>query len=267
LPVPDADTELLAGALREAGDIARKYFGGRYKTFRKEGGDPVTEADLEIDAFLKVTLLAARPDYGWLSEESADDPTRLARARTFVIDPIDGTHGFIKGRPQFTIVAAVVTEGRPVAASIYNPITDEMYEAAAGQGARKNGVQIQVSAQDQFAGARFLATRGFFTPSHWTSPWPEGIEIETRSSIAYRMALVAEGTFDAMISLSQKSDWDLAAADLIVQEAGGRVTTAEDSKLLYNRETPLQGSVLCAPPRLHERLIARLKQYRSGPQD
>jgi len=260
--VPDTDRELLIATLREAGGIARKYFGGRFKTFRKEGGDPVTEADLEIDAFLKESLLAARPDYGWLSEESADDPARLARTRTFVIDPIDGTYGFVKGRPQFTIVAAVVAEGRPVAAAVYNPITDEMYEAAAKEGARKNGVSIQVSSQGEFAGARFLATRGFLDPSHWAGPWPEGIGIETRSSIAYRMALVAEGAFDAMISLSRKSDWDLAAADLIVHEAGGCVTTAEDERLLYNREAPVQGSVICAPPLLHERLITRLKDYR-----
>jgi myo-inositol-1(or 4)-monophosphatase len=262
LPVPDADNELLIRTLREAGGIAREFFGGRYKTFRKAGGDPVTEADLAIDAFLKQHLTAARPDYGWLSEESADDRSRLSSARSFVVDPIDGTYGFVKHRPQFTIVAAVVEAGRPVAAAVYNPITEEMYEASAGWGARKDGVPIRVSQQGDLPDARLLATRFFLEPSQWDTPWPENIRIETRASIAYRMALVAEGAFDAMISLSKKSDWDLAAADLIVHEAGGRVTTAEGERLIYNREKFEQGSVIAAPPELHGRLLAKLREYR-----
>ena len=259
--MPETDTDLLVARLREAGEIARKHFTLGCRSWRKESGDPVTEADIEIDRFLKKTLIAARPGYGWLSEESADDRVRLERTRTFIVDPIDGTYGFVKGRPQFTIVAAVVEEGRPLAAAIYNPITDEMYEASAGSGARKNGTPISVSRQSEFEGSRLLATRNLLDPSHWTTPWPEGIAIENRASIAYRMALVAEGRFDAMISLSNKSDWDLAAGDLIVAEAGGRVTTAEGSTFVYNREEARQGSVLCAPPELHEHLIARLREH------
>lgn len=256
-----ADSELLVSSVREAGLIARNYFGGAYKVWSKSGGDPVTEADIAIDGFLKRALLAARPDYGWLSEETADDRTRLKRARTFVVDPIDGTHGFVKGRPQFTIVATVVAEGRPIAAAIYNPITEEMYEAAANAGARKNGQFIRVSAREDFNDARLLATRKFLEASRWTTPWPEGITVETRASIAYRMVLVAEGAFDAMISVSKKSDWDLAAADLIVHEAGGRVTSDEGTTLLYNRETPEQGSVVCAGPVLHALLLARIREH------
>ena len=102
--MPDSDTALLVASVREAGLIARKYFGSSYKVWRKADGNPVTDADMAVDAFLKRTLMAARPGYGWLSEETADDRTRLARARTFIVDPIDGTHGFLKHRPQFTIV-------------------------------------------------------------------------------------------------------------------------------------------------------------------
>ncbi len=257
-----ADTALLVAALREAGSIARSYFGGAYKVWRKSDGNPVTDADIAIDTFLRETLTAARPDYGWLSEETADDRTRLKRALSFVVDPIDGTHGFLKGRPQFTIVAAVVAQGRPIAAAIYNPMTEEMYEAVAGEGARKNGTSIQVSARNDFRCARLLTTRKFLEPSRWATPWPEEIVSETRASLAYRMALVAEGAFDAMISLSQKSDWDLAAGDLIVHEAGGRVTDEDGMTLLYNRETPEQGSVLCAGPALHRLIIVRLREYR-----
>lgn len=256
------DRDLLIAVSREAGAIARKYFGGKFKVFRKSGGDPVTEADLVIDAFLKEKLLAARPQYGWLSEESADDPSRLAAKRVFVVDPIDGTHGFVRGKPQFTIVAAVVDDGRPIAATVFNPITEEMYDAAIGEGARKNGETIHVSEKADFPGARFLAAKFFFHPEDWESSWPPDIAVESRSSIAYRMALVAEGAFDAMVSMSKKSDWDLAAADLIVQEAGGRATSGEGAALLYNRKEPVQGSVICAPPILHERLIAKLRGRR-----
>ncbi len=256
------DRDLLIAASREAGAIARKYFGGAFKIFRKSGGDPVTEADLAIDAFLKERLLAARPDYGWLSEESADDPARLAAKRVFVVDPIDGTHGFVRGKPQFTIVAAVVEDGRPIAAAVFNPITEEMCDAAIGQGARKNGETIHVSQKADIPGARFLATKSFFYPQGWESPWPPDIVVESRSSIAYRMALVAEGAFDAMMSMSNKSDWDLAAADLIVNEAGGRATTGEGETLLYNRKEPVQGSIICAPPILHERLIEKLRELK-----
>ena len=259
--MPESDTALLVASVREAGLIARNYFAGSYKVWRKADGNPVTDADMAVDAFLKRTLMAARPDYGWLSEETADDGARLTRARTFVVDPIDGTHGFLKHRPQFTIVAAVVSAGRPIAAAIYNPITEEMYEASAGGGARKNGVTIRVSAHSELEGAKLLATRNFFEPAHWKTPWPDGITVETRASIAYRMALVAEGEFDAMISLSKKSDWDLAAGDLIVQEAGGRVTSGDSTTLLYNRETPEQADVVCGALALHERLVARLREH------
>jgi len=264
LPGPDdwADTQLLVASLRQAGNIARHYYGGKYKSWHKSPGNPVTEADIEIDTFLKKTLLGARPTYGWLSEETEDNPARLFSERVFVVDPIDGTLGFLKHRPHFTIVAAVVENGRPRSGAIYNPITEEMFEAAKGQGACKNGVPIQISTRSGFENARILAERKIMDPARWTNPWPPSLISETRASAAYRMALVAAGEFDAMISLSPKSDWDVAAGDLIVHEAGGRVTTRESDLLIYNREKPEHLSVICAGPQLHARLIARLHDFR-----
>jgi myo-inositol-1(or 4)-monophosphatase len=264
LPGPDdsADTELLVAALREAGEIARRYYGGTYKSWHKSPGNPVTEADIEIDTFLKTRLLAARSDYGWLSEETVDDAGRLARSRVFVVDPIDGTHGFLRQRPHFTIVAAVVENGRPVSGAILNPIAEEMYEATKGDGARKNGERIEVSTRSDFEGARFLAEKKLMEPARWASPWPQSVTSETRASAAYRMALVASGEFDAMISLSRKSDWDVAAGDLIVHEAGGRVTTRQGDLLIYNREATEHASVICAGPQLHARLLQRLHDFR-----
>ena len=262
MPGPESDTELLARSVREAGAIARRYYGGTYKSWQKSYGNPVTEAYIAIDTFLKTTLLAARPDYGWLSEETADDPARLGKTRVFVVDPIDGTVGFIKHRPQFTVVAAVVENRRPISGAIYNPITDEMYEGAEGSGARKNGTPIRVSAHAGLENMRLLAEKRVTDPNRWTKPWPSSLTTETRASVAYRMALVAEGAFDAMVSLTHKSDWDLAAADIILTEAGGCVTTRGGERLIYNREHPDHGSVICAGPVLQACLLERMKELR-----
>src|ERR1700761_4530473 len=125
-----------------------QFYGGDYKRWSKEGGSPVTEADLAVDKYLRETLLAARPNYGWLSEESADDPVRLSKAQVFVVDPIDGTIAFLKNRPHFTICAAIVADGRPRCGVVYNPISEELYSARVGAGARRNGAAIHVSARD-----------------------------------------------------------------------------------------------------------------------
>lgn len=257
-----ADTALLVDSVREAGGIARRFYGGSYKSWQKSQGNPVTEADIAIDEFLKETLLKARPDYGWLSEETADDPARLTRERVFVVDPIDGTYGFLKHRPQFTIVAAVVEKRRPIAGAVYNPITEEMFEAATGKGATRNGKRIHVSAQSGFDHMRLLAEKKLSDPARWTVPWPESMVHETRASVAYRMALVAAGEFDAVVSLTHKSDWDIAAADLIVSEAGGLTTTRDGELLLYNGEKPDHPSVICAGPALHARLLQRMHELK-----
>jgi len=263
LPENDAaaDTGLLVASVREAGAIARRFYGGTYKSWNKSHGNPVTEADIAIDTFLKTTLLAARPGYGWLSEETADDPIRLARERVFVVDPIDGTYGFLKLRPHFTIVGTVVEKGRPVSGAIYNPISEEMFEATKGKGARKNGEPVGMSHRSDFDDMRLLAEKRLLDPELWETPWPASIRGETRASAAYRMALVAAGEFDAMMSLSRKSDWDIAAGDLIVTEAGGRVTDRAGEGLLYNREKTEHASIVCAGPALHARLLERLREF------
>jgi myo-inositol-1(or 4)-monophosphatase len=265
LPVPDADTKadlaLMEAAVREAGKIARSYFGGHYRSWDKGKGQPVTEADLAVDHFLRDTLTAARPDYGWLSEETEHDPRRLSAANTFVVDPIDGTVGFLKGRPQFTICAAVVHDGRATSGVIFNPMTEECFTAREGGGAHLNAQPIAVSARNAVEGCRMLAAKATIAHQAWSStpsgPWP-AMAVETRSSIAYRMALVAGGGYDAMLALSAKHDWDLAAGDVIVREAGGRVTDHLGAALCYNGAAPIQPSVVCAGPALHALLLDRL---------
>jgi myo-inositol-1(or 4)-monophosphatase len=252
LPEPE-NLVLLENAVRAAGEIARKYYGGDYKSWSKAGGSPVTEADLAVDTFLKETLLAARPAYGWLSEESLDDPARLNAERVFVVDPIDGTVAFIKGHPHFTICAALVEETRPIAACVYNPIAEECFTAAQGAGARLNGEILHVHDRDHIEGCRMLGPKSIF------AGWPQ-MEITSYSSIAYRVALVAAGRHDAMISLTTKHDWDLAAADLIVQEAGGLLSDEAGKPLVYNSPAALQRVSVAAGPLLHAALLARLRQ-------
>jgi myo-inositol-1(or 4)-monophosphatase len=259
------DLALIEASVREAGKIARSYFGGQYKQWDKGKGQPVTEADLAVDKYLNEAFSAARPDYAWLSEESVDDLRRLTTEFTFVVDPIDGTVAFLKGRPHFTISVALVREGLPVVGVVLNPISEECFTAIAGQGAAMNGALIRASNVNEVDHCRMLADRAMLGHAAWNDPpnipWPP-MEIETRGSIAYRLALVANGSFDAMLALSPKRDWDLAAGDLIVREAGGRVTTHLGEEMRYNGRDTIQPSVVAAGAALHPLLIDRLRNLK-----
>ncbi|MDE2464816.1 MAG: 3'(2'),5'-bisphosphate nucleotidase CysQ [Alphaproteobacteria bacterium] len=253
---------LLEQTVREAGALARSHFGGTLKTWNKKGGSPVSEADLAINTLLEERLRPARPDYAWLSEESADDKARLSAETLFIVDPIDGTSAFIRHRPQFTICAAVVHDGRPLCGVVFNPILDEFFLAARGLGAQLNGTPIRVSDQVSIAGCRMLAGQAIFRDPQWHIPplpaWPQ-MHVENRSSIAYRMALVASGRFDAALVQSAKHEWDLAAADVIVTEAGGRVSDHSGRPFRYNGPTAKLAPFVCAGPTLHAALLERLK--------
>lgn len=269
MPAPDAglkdDLALLEETVRSAGGIARKFYQGEYKKWDKGKGQPVTEADLAVDKYLRETLIAARPEYGWLSEETEDHVARLSREYVFVVDPIDGTVAFLKGRPHFTICAALVHDGTAIAGVVYNPILDECYSAIKGGGAKLNGASIHVTKWAELEGCRMLGDKAMFAHPAWSdppnTPWPP-MEIETRNSVAYRMVLVASGAFDATLALSAKHDWDMAAADIIVREAGGSLTAHDGAPLRYNGANPIQRSFICAGPALHAALLAKLKHLK-----
>lgn len=252
----EADRDLLIAAVREAGVIAREGFQSASKAWEKSKGNPVTETDLAVDRFLTERLRGARADYGWLSEETADTPERLGARRLFIVDPIDGTLSFIKRKHEFTICACVVEDGVPVAAAIYNPMTEEMFAAARGRGASLNDAPIRVSARGELPGCRILVARDVIEHPAWPRPWP-AMEVGKRASIAYRMALVASGAYDAMMALSSKYEWDTAAGALIVQEAGGLATTHRGAALPYNQPTPTHRSLVCAGPALHAAILER----------
>jgi myo-inositol-1(or 4)-monophosphatase len=254
--IDTTDLELLSTTVREAGEIASAGYDGVQRTWEKSKGNPVTETDLAVDRFLKERLCGARPDYGWLSEESADTPDRLGKDRIFVVDPIDGPLAFIKRKPEFTICVAVVEAHAPVAAVVLNPMTGELYSAAMGRGATLNGLSIGVSGRSELTGCRMLVARDVIEHPAWPIPWP-AMETGKRSSIAYRMALVACGAYDGMMALSSKWEWDTAAAALIVQEAGGVVTAHSGAALKYNQIKPSHRSVVCAGPVIHSAILER----------
>ncbi len=252
------DLELIRSAALEAGEIAlRLHADDKVKTWSKTGGSPVTNADIEVDRILAERLRAARPGYGWLSEETDDDESRLTAERTFVVDPIDGTAAYVRGRPWWAVSIAIVEAGLPVAGVLFAPAVDELYEAAAGEGARLNGEPVRVTHRALLEGSGVLADPRVIRRPEWPRPWPD-MRIESRNSVAYRMALVAGGTFDAVIALSSKCDWDIAATDLIVREAGGLSTDHLGRPFVYNLPTVRKQSLVCAGPALHGLILERV---------
>jgi myo-inositol-1(or 4)-monophosphatase len=253
----EADLDLIRAAALEAGRLALEARAEGLKVWSKPGGSPVTDADLAVDTLLKLRLKTARPNYGWLSEETVDDEARLQMRRLFVVDPIDGTAAYIRNKPWFTVCVAVVEDGRPTAAVVHAPELGETYEATAGGGARLNGAPIAPSGRTELGGAAVLGDARMFADPRWPQPWPE-MRVESRNSIAYRMALVASGAFDAALALTPKNDWDLAAADLIAREAGAFVGDHHGRPFVYNQPLPQQRSLLCAAPGLGELILRRV---------
>ena len=250
------DFILLQRAVSDAGAIALSYFKRAIEVRRKLDGSEVSEADFAVDAALKLTLGDIRPAYGWLSEETEDAAARLERKHVWMVDPIDGTNAFLRHIPEWTISAALVEDGTPVLGVVFNPATGEFFHAVRGEGAFLNGRPIHVTDRTGLDGALIIASGGLFKKRIWQTPWPE---VETRwvNSVAYRLARVAEGRADATVSLSAKSEWDLAAGALLVEEAGGTVTDHHGEVLRFNNPIPKFPSLVAAPPQLHAKLIER----------
>ncbi|WP_102109135.1 3'(2'),5'-bisphosphate nucleotidase CysQ [Oceaniglobus roseus] len=256
--MPETDLELLVRAAREAGGIARPHWRSDPRTWDKgDGAGPVTEADLAVNAHLHALLGAARPGYGWLSEESEDDPARLSAERVFIVDPIDGTRAFIAGETAWSHSLAVAENGRITTAAVYLPVADKLYAAAAGQGATLNGAPIRTSAATDPETATLLASRPVVHPDRWRAPMPTFAR-HFRPSLAYRLCLVAEGRFDAMLALRPTWEWDVAAGTLIVTEAGGTATSRTGAPLTFNARHPQIDGTLAAAPALHAPLLSRL---------
>ena len=237
------DAEQLAAAVREAGQLALSLFGKPIRTWTKgPSQSPVTEADIAADNLLHDKLNAIDPAVAWLSEESADDPARLNAQRVWVVDPIDGTRAFMGGLPDWAISVALVEDCRPILACLYAPALDEFFAARAGAGATRNGAPIAVSdgtevEQTRIAGPRKLMERLAATAPPFTV-------MPRMHSLALRLTRVAQGVFDAAIAGGNSYDWDLAAADLLVHEAGGTLAPVGGGTVTYNRPVPRHGMLV-----------------------
>jgi len=258
LPVNETELSLLIDAARAAGEIDSRYVRDGFKTWEKsDGAGPVTEADLEIDAMLRDSLTAARPGYGWLSEESPDDPARLNADRVFIVDPLDGTRSFISGEKTWAHSIALAERGRIIAAAIYLPMLDKLYTAAEGSGAHLNGSPIGASDASDPNTSHVLAARPALDGQHWPGGVPD-LRRSHRPSLAYRLSLVAEGRYDAMFTFRPSWEWDIAAGALILQEAGAVATDKTGGPLTFNNPHPQCNGVLAAGPALHAALLQRL---------
>ena len=221
MPAPAAtysdDLELLRSSAVAAGIIASSFFRRDVKSWTKDNASPVSEADILVDRYLASSLLHARPDYGWLSEETADNPSRLDCERVFVVDPIDGTRGFLRGEDSWTVSLAVVEHGIPVAGVVYAPARDEMYEAARGEGARLNAKPIKRSRR---AGAAPLIPAPGAVHQEMQASGLHYTRGPAYPSLAYRLVQVATGKLDGAVARRGSQDWDIAAAALILAESG-----------------------------------------------
>jgi myo-inositol-1(or 4)-monophosphatase len=253
-----------AAAVREGGALARDAFGKPMKTWLKDHSSPVSEADIAVDDLLKTRLAALAPDAGWLSEETADALARLSASLVWIVDPIDGTRAFIAGRPDWAVSAALVENGRPVLAALYAPVSEEFFLAVAGGGGTRNGAPLRANPDHAIAGARIAGPKGFL--DRLAAVAPPFHAAERVHSLALRLARVADGTLDAAFAGRNSHDWDLAAADLLVHEAAGVLTTIAGAKLAYNRAAAAHGILIAAGKARHQAVYALLREQDRLPQ-
>ncbi len=244
----EADLERVAAALAAAGELVARFTPGEVESRRKAGGDPVTEADTEIDALLKEALLA--DGEGWLSEETEDDLARLAARRVWVVDPLDGTKEFVLGLPEWSISVALVVDGVPVVGGIVNPATGETFLGARGHGVTVNGRPAALSPRQRLAGAQVLASRSEVKHGLWRGFEGAPYGVIPMGSVAYKLARVAAGLSDATWTLVPKHEWDVAAGVALVHAAGGRTIAGSPEECRFNREKPLLTRLIAAPPQL-----------------
>ncbi|EIE49201.1 inositol monophosphatase [Salipiger aestuarii] len=258
--MPESDLALLIRAARAAARIATTYVGGalgvRYKA---ADGSPVTDADMAVNSALSDILRGARPGYGWLSEESADSDARLGAEHVFIVDPIDGTRSFIEGSDSWSHSLAIARHGQITAAVVYLPMLDRLYEADLGGGARLNGNALRASDTGDADSAHVLVTRPALDPRHWAGAVPR-LARHHRPSIAYRLGLVAQGRFDAMLTLRASWEWDIAAGALLLSEAGARMTDRHGAAIRFNAPEPRHDGIVAANPMLHSDLLSRLSR-------
>jgi myo-inositol-1(or 4)-monophosphatase len=230
-----------------------RHWRGAFEQWEKSPGNPVSEVDLAVDRFLWERLKALDPNAGWLSEETVDSAERLLLPRVWVVDPIDGTRDFVRGRRGWAVSIALVEGGRPLLGVLDAPARDEHWSAASGGGATRNGLPVRAGRKDSLVGARVPADQLPRTDS-------DLVAVDKPNSIALRMAMVAADEADLVATLRWGFEWDIAAAALIAKEAGAIVTDARGQTLRYNSTKGEAFGVLATAPGIHAEAVSRLSQ-------
>jgi myo-inositol-1(or 4)-monophosphatase len=256
------DLDRIAAALSAAAAVLGEYTPGAVAARRKVGDDPVTEADTRVDTLLREML--PRAGEGWLSEETEDDPSRLACRRVWVVDPLDGTREFVEGIAEWSVSIGLVEDGRPVAGGVLNPATGEQVLGAVGLGVTLGGSPAAVSTRQQLAGARVLASRSEVKRGEWQGYRPGAFELRPVGSVAYKLALVAAGLADATWTLTPKHEWDVAAGVALVLAGGGFVRAGRPEEERFNRPHPLLSSLLATGSRLVTQIDAEIAHRAAG---
>ncbi len=258
------DNERFAEIVREAGRIALSRWPGdghECETWEKKPGDPVSESDIAVDTFLKRELGRLLPSAAWLSEETADDKARTKSDLIWLVDPIDGTRDYVRGRTGWAVSVALISANKPLIGMLAAPAREEEWFAVAGQGATLNGQRLQASTRRQFGGARVPV-------DHLPRPDADLTKVEKPNSIALRIAMVADDRADLVATLRWGFEWDVGAATLIAREAGARASDAFGNPLAYNKHVPQDFGVLVCSPFIHaaavERLEARAAQLKEN---
>ncbi|MBN9595037.1 MAG: 3'(2'),5'-bisphosphate nucleotidase CysQ [Afipia sp.] len=269
--MPDASSEIIAANLtrdaalledvvREAGALALKLFRTELKSWIKGKSSPVSEADIAVNDLIETRLRSATPGYGWLSEESADDTSRIGKSLTWIVDPIDGTRAYLERREDWSVSIALVANGLPVLGAVFAPASNEFFFATRGDGALLNGARVTAAPGSainfpKIAGPKPLVER--------LGGMKEGESLYPRiGSLALRLVKVAEGRLDAAFAAGNSRDWDLAAADLIVHEAGGEMTSLAGERLVYNLADVRHGLLVAAGHARHAHIV---KHFRENP--
>lgn len=253
------DLTLIENAAREAGEIAKSHFKNDPQIWDKaNNAGPVTQADLDVDFLLRDQLLAARPTYGWLSEETEDTSDRLSTDNVFIVDPIDGTRAFIEGAPHWAHSLAIVKKGRVQSAVVFLPILDLMFTASLNGGAFLNGCPISVGDRQYTNGADILSSKSNFNDEFWPGGFPN-LKRSFRSSLAYRLCLVASGDFDGMLTLRPTWEWDVAAGCLIINEAGGLATNQIGQEIIFNSPVGQINGIVASNSKIHAGLMTGLR--------
>ena len=257
------DLELAMQAAREAGIQTLEYFGGQYEIEDKGGGDPLTTADLAANAALSERLRSARPDYGWLSEETVDDKTRLSCQKTWIVDPIDGTREFVKGIPEYVVCVALCDSGVPTVGVIYNPARDALYAAVHQGGAFLNGKRIFCSETSSLTVATSIVSRSEDKRGEINPFRPHLGPVTPVGSVAYKLALVAAGGSDMNFSVQPKNEWDVCAGDLLIREAGGHMLDLQGNVRHYNQADPLiRGGLVAGNTELTRQFLRLIDEVR-----